>query len=55
MLEGFDVALEMSGHPSALPEVLTNLNHGGRIAMLGLPGQPIEIGDIMRALDPLHN
>ncbi|MDT4925837.1 MAG: threonine 3-dehydrogenase [Pseudonocardiales bacterium] len=43
MVEGFDVALEMSGHPSALPDVITNLNHGGRIAMLGLPAQPIEI------------
>jgi threonine 3-dehydrogenase len=43
MVEGFDVALEMSGHPSALPEVLANLNHGGRIAMLGLPAQPIQI------------
>jgi threonine 3-dehydrogenase len=43
MVEGFDVALEMSGHPSALPEVIENLNHGGRIAMLGLPSQPIQI------------
>jgi threonine 3-dehydrogenase len=43
MVEGFDVALEMSGHPSALPEVIANLNHGGRIAMLGLPSAPIEI------------
>jgi threonine 3-dehydrogenase len=43
MVEGFDVALEMSGHPSALPDVLANLNHGGRIAMLGLPSSPIEI------------
>ena len=43
MVEGFDVALEMSGHPTALPDVLANLNHGGRIAMLGLPSQPIEI------------
>jgi threonine 3-dehydrogenase len=43
MLEGFDVALEMSGHPTALPEVIANLNHGGRIAMLGLPSRPIEI------------
>jgi threonine 3-dehydrogenase len=43
MVEGFDVALEMSGHPSALPEIIANLNHGGRIAMLGLPSQPIEI------------
>ena len=43
MVEGFDVALEMSGHPSALPDVIANLNHGGRIAMLGLPARPIEI------------
>lgn len=43
MVEGFDVALEMSGHPSALPEVLANLNHGGRLAMLGLPSEPIQI------------
>jgi threonine 3-dehydrogenase len=43
MVEGFDVALEMSGHPSALPDVLANLNHGGRIALLGLPAAPIEI------------
>jgi threonine 3-dehydrogenase len=43
MVEGFDVAMEMSGHPSALPDVIANLNHGGRIAMLGLPSEPIEI------------
>jgi threonine 3-dehydrogenase len=41
--EGFDVALEMSGHPTALPQIIENLNHGGRIAMLGLPSAPIEI------------
>lgn len=43
MVEGFDVAMEMSGHPSALPDVLANLNHGGRIAMLGLPSSAIEL------------
>jgi threonine 3-dehydrogenase len=43
MMEGFDVALEMSGHPSAMRDIIANLNHGGRIAMLGLPSQPIEI------------
>jgi threonine 3-dehydrogenase len=43
MVEGFDVALEMSGHPTALPEILANLNHGGRVAMLGLPSAPIEV------------
>lgn len=43
MKEGFDIALEMSGHPSALPEVIRNMNHGGRIALLGLPSAPIDI------------
>ena len=43
MIEGFDVALEMSGHPSALPDIVANLNHGGRVAMLGLPSSPIEL------------
>jgi threonine 3-dehydrogenase len=43
MLEGFDVALEMSGHPTALPGIVANLNHGGRVAMLGLPSQPISV------------
>jgi threonine 3-dehydrogenase len=41
--EGFDIALEMSGHASALPEVIRNMNHGGRIALLGLPSAPIDI------------
>jgi threonine 3-dehydrogenase len=43
MVEGFDVGLEMSGHPAALPEMITNMNHGGRIAMLGLPSSSIDI------------
>ncbi|MET4099093.1 threonine 3-dehydrogenase [Agrococcus sp. UYP10] len=43
MQEGFDVALEMSGAPSALGNIIENLNFGGRIAVLGLPSRPIEI------------
>ncbi|MCW1250401.1 L-threonine 3-dehydrogenase [Acaricomes phytoseiuli] len=43
MREGFDIGLEMSGHPTALPEMIENMNHGGRIAMLGLPAASIEI------------
>ena len=43
MHEGFDVGFEMSGHASALPEMITNLNHGGRVAMLGLPSEPINV------------
>jgi threonine 3-dehydrogenase len=41
MREGFDIGMEMSGHPTALPEMIDNMNHGGRIAMLGLPSQSI--------------
>lgn len=37
MREGFDIGFEMSGAPSALPSMIDNMNHGGRIAMLGLP------------------
>lgn len=43
MREGFDVGLEMSGHATALPEMIENMNHGGSIAMLGLPSRPIEV------------
>lgn len=39
MLEGFDVAMEMSGSPDALNTLLEVMNHGGHIALLGiLPG-----------------
>jgi threonine 3-dehydrogenase len=37
MQEGFDVGLEMSGNPSALREMLGNMSHGAKIAMLGIP------------------
>ena len=43
MREGFDVGLEMSGAPSAVAEMLANLNHGGKVAMLGLPKDPYPI------------
>ena len=43
MREGFDVGLEMSGSPSALPDMIDNMHHGGRIAMLGLPSEPFPI------------
>ena len=36
MTEGFDVGLEMSGVPSAFSSMLETMNHGGRIAMLGI-------------------
>ena len=37
MAEGFDIALEMSGSPAAVEDLLANMNHGGRVALLGLP------------------
>ncbi|WP_298867218.1 L-threonine 3-dehydrogenase [uncultured Microbacterium sp.] len=43
MREGFDVGFEMSGAPKALPAMIDNMNHGGRIAMLGLPGAGFSI------------
>jgi threonine 3-dehydrogenase len=43
MLEGFDVAMEMSGNPDAFHEMLENMSHGGRIAMLGIPAEEIAI------------
>lgn len=36
MLEGFDVGLEMSGNPQALNDMIANMAHGGKIAMLGI-------------------
>jgi threonine 3-dehydrogenase len=43
MKEGFDVGLEMSGSPAAFREMLGNMAHGGKIAMLGLPGEEVAI------------
>ena len=36
MKEGFDVALEMSGSPAAFKDMLENICHGGKIALLGI-------------------
>ncbi|MCL1038769.1 L-threonine 3-dehydrogenase [Shewanella submarina] len=43
MTEGFDVGLEMSGVPSAFHSMLETMNHGGKIAMLGIPGGDMAI------------
>ena len=37
MHEGFDVGLEMSGAPAALAQMLDTMNHGGKLALLGIP------------------
>jgi len=43
MHEGFDVGLEMSGSPAAFREMLANMSHGAKIAMLGLPSSEFSV------------
>lgn len=43
MLEGFDVGLEMSGNDRAFEEMLDNMCHGGKVAMLGIPKEKMAI------------
>ncbi|MDP5210311.1 L-threonine 3-dehydrogenase [Microbulbifer sp. 2205BS26-8] len=43
MDEGFDVGLEMSGVPAAFRDMLAAMNHGGKIAMLGIPAGEMAI------------
>ena len=43
MTEGFDVGLEMSGNPFALNDLMNAMNHGGHVAMLGIPPQETAI------------
>jgi threonine 3-dehydrogenase len=43
MHEGFDVGLEMSGNPHAFNDMLDNLCHGGKVAMLGIPEKSLPI------------
>lgn len=43
MVEGFDVALEMSGNPAALRAAIGSMAHGGGIAILGIPTEEIAI------------
>ncbi|MEU1280760.1 L-threonine 3-dehydrogenase [Streptomyces sp. NPDC005805] len=41
--EGFDIGLEMSGRPEAVRDMVDNMTHGGRIAMLGLPAEDFAV------------
>jgi len=49
MVEGFDVGLEMSGHPDALHDMISTMDNGGKIALLGIPPKqaPIDWNDIV--------
>ncbi|GGQ18572.1 L-threonine 3-dehydrogenase [Streptomyces roseolilacinus] len=50
--EGFDVGLEMSGRPEAMRDMVANMTHGGRIAMLGLPAEefPVDWSKIVTSM-----
>jgi threonine 3-dehydrogenase len=43
MDEGFDVGLEMSGNGHAFRDMLAKMNHGGRVALLGIPSSELAI------------
>ena len=43
MTEGFDVGLEMSGNGSAFKQMFKAMNHGGRVAILGIPAGEVAI------------
>ncbi len=49
MQEGFDVGLEMSGNAAALRDLLRAMNHGGRVALLGIPPEeiPLDLNEII--------
>jgi threonine 3-dehydrogenase len=49
MTEGFDVGLEMSGAESAFNQLLDAMNHGGRVAILGIPAGPLtlDVNDVI--------
>ena len=43
MVEGFDVAMEMSGNAQALRDAIASMAHGGGVAILGLPTADISL------------
>jgi threonine 3-dehydrogenase len=43
MREGFDVGMEMSGNPQAFRDMLDNMAHGGKVALLGIPEKDVAI------------
>jgi len=49
MQEGFDVGLEMSGNAQALRDMISNMSHGGKIAVLGIPAKemPLDLRQVV--------
>ncbi len=43
MTEGFDVGMEMSGNAKAFQDLLAHMNHGGKVAILGIPPNDVAI------------
>lgn len=43
MIEGFDIGLEMSGNPVAMSDMFQAMNHGGHVAILGIPPQETSV------------
>jgi threonine 3-dehydrogenase len=43
MTEGFDIGMEMSGSGTAFNQMLTVMNHGGRVAVLGIPPESVSL------------
>ena len=43
MQEGFDVGMELSGNPNALENMIENMNHGGKVALLGFQPRDAQI------------
>jgi threonine 3-dehydrogenase len=43
MQEGFDVGLEMSGNGNAFRDMIANMSHGGKIAVLGIPAKEVAL------------
>jgi threonine 3-dehydrogenase len=43
MSEGFDVGLEMSGNGAAFRDMIANMSHGGKIAVLGIPAKEVAL------------
>ena len=54
MTEGFDVGLEMSGNGQAFTSMLQAMNHGGRVAILGIFPEPVSIDWSLVIFKGLH-
>lgn len=54
MVGGFDVGLEMSGYPEALNNMIDTMNHGGKIALLGILPKNTQVDWIKIVFNSLH-